>query len=514
MKNNFKKQIVAFCLLFLGFSCSDLDEVNVDPDGITTATSQMLATKLILNILKDDVNQTKGFMMQFSLDKYILWSELPQSEQYNNLRRSSFGRMTRLIDVEKMINFSEDLEEREKNSYTGLGHFMRAYMFFGRTMEMGDIPYSDALKGESEGNIKPKYDTQKEVFLGILDELDQADALFANGGAFDGDIVYGGDPAKWRKMVNSFALNILMNLSKKTSDPDLQVIQRFNNIVNNRPIFESNADNFSLVYSNKDGQMYPFYKQGNQFIIYPMVSDILIDKLKEFKDYRLFYYTAPSSVKIDNGSLASDFDAYLGVDPAIEYSELSAIASSADYSDINDRYKEIPEGEPIFLLSYAQIEFILSEASVRGWISSDAETHYSNGIKAAMHFVADNTPDNPDFHHDRIMEEAYIQNYPETPEVKFTTTMDGQLEQIITQKYISTYLQSPLSSFFENRRTGYPVFPINEETNENVPSNLLPVRWMYPSDEVDYNKENLDEAVTRQFGGNDSNNGVMWILQD
>ncbi|HUH46488.1 MAG TPA: SusD/RagB family nutrient-binding outer membrane lipoprotein, partial [Arenibacter sp.] len=502
MKNKIKKQIILCSAILLGISCADLGEVNINPDGITTATSQMLATKMILNIVRDDVERTKGFMGNFMRDKYILWSEFPQGQQYNDLGRSSFGRMTRLIDVEKMIALTEDLDEGEKNSYTGLGHFMRAYMFFGRTMQVGDIPYSEALKAESEGNIKPKYDTQKEVFLGILNELDQADQLFANGSTFDGDIIYGGDPLKWRKMVNSFALHVLINLYKKTGDSDLQVVQRFNAIVNNRPIFESNADNFSLVYSNKDGQMYPFYKQGNQFIIYPMVSDILINTLKDLNDYRLFYYAAPSSVKLDNGLSASDFDAYVGVDPAIEYSDLSAIASSADYSDVNNRYKEIPEGEPVYLLSYAQVQFILSEASVRGWISGNAETYYTNGIKAAMNFVADNTPDDADFHHNRILDETFIQNYPETPQVKFTASFDAQLEQIITQKYLSTYLQSPLSSFFENRRTGYPEFPINPETNENVPSNILPVRWMYPSDEVDYNKENLDEAVNRQYGGN------------
>lgn len=513
MKNKIKKQIVIFSALLLGLSCADLDEVNINPDGITTATSQMLATKMILNILKDDVERTKGFMGNFMRDKYILWSEFPQGQQYNDLGRSSFSRMTRLIDVEKMISLSEGLDEGMRNSYVGLGHFMRAYMFFGRTMEVGDIPYSEALQGESEGNIKPKYDTQKEVFLGILDELDQADQFFANGSSFDGDVVYGGDPAKWRKMVNSFALNVLINLHKKTADVDLQVVQRFNTIVNNRPIFESNSDNFSLVYSNKDGQMYPFYKQGNQFIIYPMVSDILIDELKDLKDFRLFYYAAPSPVQLDLGLSASDFDAYKGVAPSIEYSDLSAIASSADYSDINDRYKEIPEGEPVYLLSYAQVQFILSEASIRGWISGNAETHYVNGIKAAMRYVADNTPDDSDFHHDRILDETYIQDYPETPEVKFAASFDAQLEQIITQKYISTYLQSPLSSFFENRRTGYPEFPINPATNENVPSDKMPVRWMYPSDEVNYNKEKLDEAVNRQFGGNDNNNGVMWILQ-
>src|SRR5690606_23866678 len=172
MKNKIKKQIIVFSALLLGFSCADLDEVNINPDGITTATSQMLATKMILNILKDDVERTKGFMGHFMRDKYILWSEFPQGQQYNDLGRSSFGSLTLLIDVEKMIVHTEDMDKETRNSYIGLGHFMRAYMFLGRTMQVGDIPYSEALKGETEGNIKPKYDAQKDVFLGILNELD------------------------------------------------------------------------------------------------------------------------------------------------------------------------------------------------------------------------------------------------------------------------------------------------------------------------------------------------------
>src|SRR5690606_40373655 len=111
MKNKIKKQIAIFSALLLGFSCADLDEVNINPDGITTATSQMLATKMILNIVKDDVERTKGFMGNFMRDKYILWSEFPQAQQYNDLERSSFDRMTRLIDVEKMIELSKDQDE-------------------------------------------------------------------------------------------------------------------------------------------------------------------------------------------------------------------------------------------------------------------------------------------------------------------------------------------------------------------------------------------------------------------
>lgn len=287
MSKKINIQLTLLAVILLAVGCSKFDEINTNPDGITTATSQMLATKLILNITKDDISSTKGFMGNFMVDKYILWSEFPQAQQYNDFGRASFGAMTRLIDVKKMIALTEGMEEAEKNSYLALGHFIRAYTFFNLSMKVGDIPYTEALKGK-EGNIKPAYDTQKEVFIGVLNELDKANKLFAAGTRFDGDVIYDGDPLKWRKMVNSFALKVLINLYKKTEDTDLNVVNRFKEIVNTYPIFESNADNFSLVFSDQESQKYPFYKEGNQFIIYPLVSDILIGKLKELEDRRLF----------------------------------------------------------------------------------------------------------------------------------------------------------------------------------------------------------------------------------
>lgn len=502
------------CITTALASCSHFEELNTNPDGFTIATPQMLATKLMLDITKSDVSTQKGFMANFMRDKYILWSEFAQGEQYNRIDRTSFGPFTRLIDAEKLIGFTDELDEGVANAYKGFSHFIRAYTFFNATMEVGDIPYTDALKGESEGNIKPRYDTQKEVFIGILNELDEANRLFAQGANFEGDVIYQGDPVKWQKMVNSFALKVLINLYRKSDDPDLRVVERFNDILNNRPIFESNADNFQLVYSDQENQRYPFHKLGNQFVIYPMVSDILINRLKATNDYRLFYYASPSEVQLDNGYTPSDFDAYKGTDPAIAYASLSAIHSAGDYSGVNARYTEIPAGEPVSLLSYAQVQFLLAEAAVRGWINGDAQTYYAAGVQGAMQFVADHTPNIPAYHHNRIMSDTYIEAFPATDVVKLTGAAEHQIEQIITQKFLSTYLQSPLSAFFENRRTGYPAFPINPASNENTPVDRLPVRWMYPSDEVNYNSENVTEAINRQYNGNDNVNELMWLLKD
>lgn len=510
MKSRYLKSalfVVIFSLMFIG--CQRFDKLNTNPDLSLTVTPGMLATTLILDITRGELATTKGFMQPFMLDKYIAWTEDAEDLEYNKLGRVDFGSYVTLINVEKMINLST--EGGLKNSYTALGHFVRAWKFFNLTMAVGDIPYKEALQAESSKNIKPIYDSQKEVFLGILKELDEADNLFAKGSNFKGDPIYNGNITLWRKLVNTFQLNVLINLSKKTNDPDLNVINRFKDIVTNRPLFESNSDNFGLTYSDATGQKYPFSKP-NQFTIYPIVSNVLIERLKVFGDRRLFYFAAPSPVKLSGGISSSDWNAYVGVDPSASYSDLGSVAGTKDYSTINDRYY-LAAGEPICQVSYSQLKFLLAEASVRGWISGSAEMYYIDGIKAALKFVADNTPDDITYHHNMKITSTYIDSYPLSASVKFSSTTNAQLEQIMIQKFISSYLQRPFSTFYDNRRTGYPVLPVNPASNMNDPKEKLPKRWMYPQNELDYNTENVKAAITRQYSSDDSN-GLIWILKD
>jgi len=130
-----------------------------------------------------------------------------------------------------------------------------------------------------------------------------------------------------------------------------------------------------------------------------------------------------------------------------------------------------------------------------------------------MNFVASHTPDNVDYHHNRLIDDSYITSYLENEGVKFKSELTDQLEQIITQKYISTFIQMPLNGYYEYRRTGIPDFPINPVSNMNDPNDRIPVRWMYPEDEYSYNKANLDVALSRQYESGDDVNALMWILK-
>lgn len=47
----------------------------------------------------------------------------------------------------------------------------------------------------------------------------------------------------------------------------------------------------------------------------------------------------------------------------------------------------------------------------------------------------------------------------------------------------------------------------------NIPSDRIPVRWMYPQKELDFNGVEANKAIQRQYG-NDNVNALMWILKD
>ncbi|MFD1770590.1 SusD/RagB family nutrient-binding outer membrane lipoprotein [Sphingobacterium suaedae] len=490
-------------------ACSKFDEINNNPEATDKVTSAMIATRIIINLANQPTQ--KSFLQPYMLNKNIVWTEFVEGYQYNGFGAGSLS-FTAINDAHFMMEFATT--DKLAKSYEGLMYFARAVKFFEATMDLGDIPYTDALKGETDKNYFPKYDTQKDVFLGILQELELADQAFATGENFAGDPLYGGSTDRWRKLVNSYALHVLLHLSKKESDTDLNIKARFQTIIAEKPIFTSNADNYELKRTDKAGQTYPFYKVGNNFTIYPIVSSEIIDRLKSNGDRRLFYYANPSAKRIQEGKLSSDYDAYVGIDPSLVYDNILAIKNTNDYCKLNDRYTEIAEGEPTQQLSYSQLCFTIAEAAARGWINESAVDWYKKGVDASMKFIYENTPNTSQFHHDMPLDAAYRNSYVAALGDSFPTGLEARIEAIITQKYLGSYLQSEFSTYYDYRRTGYPKWKINPASslNSEAPTKI-PVRWKYPSTEFSYNPENVDEAVRRQFNGVDDINQPMWILK-
>ena len=284
-----------------------------------------------------------------------------------------------------------------------------------------------------------------------------------------------------------------MNLSKKENVAELNIKNRFNEVFTNPskyPIFESNDDNGALHFYNIQDNRYPLQNNNDLQTAY-YLEESFVERLQDFQDPRLFTFAE----KKPNGNNLpdDDFNAYGGLYGSGDLNTNVSKAVNGEASRVHPRYFNDPENEPSLLISYAEVEFILAEATVRNWINSNAETHYKNGIQASLNFYNISETD------------AYLNN----PKIELST--GNEIKAILTQKHIAMYLNTGWQSFFEQRRTGFPEF--NTDGTGILNSGNIPKRWMYPANEATNNGENLNSAINRQFPNGDTINGEMWILK-
>lgn len=476
------------CFLLLMNACKKFEGFQTDPNRTTQATPD-----LILSTVEQQAfnNISTGVGLAA---RQLVNVEAVAPEQYYNWLRADFERYNNLRQVRKM---EQEAQRTEKASYAPLTLFFKAWNLYELTLTFGDIPYSEAVQGD-DNVFQPKYDTQEQVFIQLLDDLEQANNLLtADMEAVDGDLVYHGDMLKWKKAVNAFMLKILMTLSHKEPHETLRIRERFAAIVGDplsHPLFENNSDNLALPYYDIAGNRYPYFNNnGIQTAIY--MEKTFVDLLKDLQDPRLFRFAAPARSLVNTYG-ENDPRSYDGVLGSAPNNDNAAQVVTGRISNINRRYYADAVNEPALGLGFAEQQFILAEAVVRGWISGDALAYYRSGVEAAMLFSDIARPS--------------IEDY--LAQDQLTSLADGkEVEQIITQKYIASFMMPGWHAFYEQRRTGFPVFDLSGGAVLN--GGRVPKRWMYPEDELRLNTVNVEEAIARQYPNGDNINGEMWLIK-
>lgn len=480
-------------ILVLLSSCVDLTEINENPNNVSETHPQLLLTNLSKNAFQ------VGSRSALYASRMLVQTDGESSSQYYNWSNAGFDDYNRLRDVKKMMEEAERINSEE---YKALAKFFKAYYFYKLTLTFGNVPYKEALLGEESKFYTPKYDSQKDVFKGILNDLNEANEILkTNNNIIAGDIIFGGSALAWQKLINSFRLKVLMTLSKQEADADLNIKSTFASIVNNDPIISSNADNAQIVFVDQAGSRYTEFNSSSYGSGMYMASTF-IDLLKERQDPRLFIYSGITKNAKEAGLPINDFNAYNGGNPIAPYNDVNILASEGKVSKVNLRYSKDPTTEPHNLLSYAEVEFILAEAALRGWITTDAKAHYENAIKASFNFY--NTYAKG---YESYVTAQNAETYMAGNLVNFdnANTFDEKLAFIITQKYFTSFLQGGWRMYFDHLRTGYPSFPY-------LTGATPPTRWMYPQDEYKRNSENVAAAIKEQFS-KDGIREIPWWLK-
>lgn len=475
-----------FLTLFITVGCTNIEDLQDDPNRATQVTPSLILTNIEVQAFNNIslsgamASRYLSFTNSVNVNQYYNWSQSPSSyDDYDNLKQ-----------VSKMV---EEAERTGEEVYGILAKFFNSYFIVELTQIFGDVPYSEAVNVKEE-IYAPKYDSQKDIFVKVLNDLKEAsDAMALTDGTIAGDIIYQGDKTKWRKLINSYYLRILIGLSQKADLPELNIPERFNEIVANPskfPLFESNDDNGALKFFNIQDSRYPYFNDNDIQTAYYMETTF-VDRLRFLEDPRLFVFADKKSQAAN--AEETDFDAYDGLMGSAPYDQISAKAVAGGASRLDSRYYFDPINEPSLLMGYAELQFILAEAASRGWITADVDGFYKEGIRASFNFFKVNGVD----------------DYLAKPAVQLDAA--NEIKSILQQKHIAMFMNTGWQIFFEQRRTGFPEFDVSGGGVLN--SGRIPKRWLYPESETTNNAVNLEEAISRQFPEGDNINGVMWLIK-
>ncbi|MCP2029821.1 hypothetical protein L1276_005015 [Flavobacterium sp. HSC-32F16] len=455
-------------------SCSDtLDDINKNPN----ATETPLAPYLLTGTLKQGADLYWGSTNNFDSSLLFVqhWAKIQYTEpDAYNVSNSTFvslwntGYATLITDLNTIINFPD---AQANPNYKGIALTLRSWTFLLLTDAYGSIPYKEAGQ-----KVTPAYNTQKEVYTGLLEDLKQAQSLLAAGnGAVTGDLVYKGDITKWKKLVNSLRLRIALRISDR--EPALAKQAAIDATSDAAGVFTSNADTFKFTYisSPQQNPASAWFETRDDY----RISKTMVDKLYELSDPRLAVYAQlPSDASVGK---------YVGGGNGLS----NSAANSQGFAKTSKPGTYfLTSTSPAVIASYSETLFNLAEAAARGYIAGDAEQYYKNAITAS-------------FNQFGITDATVINNYLNQSIVQYDAS--NYAKSIGTQKWIAFYGQG-LDAFTEWRRLDYPVLIAGPAS---VLDGQLPSRFFYPGTEQSLNGVSYQAAVEAQ--GKDLLTTKLWF---
>ena len=464
--------LISGALLLTAASCKKaLDESNVNPNASETAQSDYLLTAAI-KATSDTYWGTTN-----NLGSTLLFVQHWAKIQYTDPDRyiftnASFQDLWSIDYAKGVINLNQIIKQADAAStpnYKGVALVLRSWLFTQLTDVYGDIPYSQA--GNIDQYLLPKYDTQRDVYLGVLADLKTAqDALDPNGKAIAGDILYGNSIASWKKFANSLRLRIALRIADREPELARQTIAAIQ--TEGGSYISANSETAQLNYKASPNQN-PI---SNLFDTRPdeyRVSKTIIDQLTALNDPRLPVYAQKS--------VATQL--YIGAPNG-----LSANLPGKDQVSKIGSYFSAPTA-PAVIISYAEVLFDRAEAAARGLTGEDPAALYNQAVEASLLQYGISASD--------------IAAYKATPAVQYDAA--NYKKSIGNQKWIALFGQG-LEAFTEWRRLDYPVLA---PAVAGALNGQIPVRFIYPGTEQSLNPDGYKAAVTHQ--GADALTTKLWF---
>lgn len=475
------KQVLFTIISLTILSCDNVDfgDMNIDPNNPSDPSTASLMTSAQISLSGYTTATTPNLYVQ-----YLSNGQYPEESQYATVNYDYGASYTNILVVlQRVIELNMDESTMvaaqangSNNNQIAVAKILTAYTYQLMTDRWGMLPYTEALQGLDD--IFAAYDTQEVIYDGLFNEIDEALALIEGGNPGPtGDIILGGDMARWRQFANTLKMNMAIRLSKRFPAPGGYAATKFNEAISGA--IASNDDNLFYTYRAEENNDNPWEDRflAPNFRLDYLLSDTFVNFLVGSgtpaapEDPRLEQYAVPSEIS--------------GTFVGAPYGEENG--NTPDYSFITPDVIYNQEA-PGYMFTYAQVAFARAEAAELGWIGGSPATFYEEGIAASMEQWGVDPEDAA----------IYIAAHPYT-----------DIADIAYEKYVALYLQG-YEAWAEWRKFGADA-PTLVAPPTALSGTGIPQRQAYATNASASNEENYNAAVATQ--GPDNLDTVLWWAQ-
>ena len=472
------KYIIALStlVLFAVGGCKKELDINTDPNNAADVDVNLLLPSAQAGIafaLGNTLQITGGIWSQY-------WTQNPSSSQYRSLEQyspapSSYDNVWTTLnanvleDLQRVIDKSRGIKKLQQ--YEAVATLLKAYTVQLSTDLFGDIPYTEALKGD-KGILNPKYDPQRVVYDSLFLLVDRGLSLINLVDPHPGndDLIYQGDMEKWYRFGNTLKLKLALRLSEVDAGSKAEsVIKTLDENFLTEDFFLQSGETALISYTATGGNQNPLYSAIAGPVLNEtqnlVASSTAINFYNNNDDPRVevFYNpTGGSFIGIKQGDYAS-------ISPGTPVSIPSTVVG-ANATD------EASALAPVKFLTDYESKFLQAEAVTRGWLPGGdavAAQLYQAGIEDNFKAYG--------------LEDAFVA-YVAQPAVAFPAggSISQKVGAIITQKWAAMNGTQSIEAWIEWRRTGYPSF-FTPSAASIIGAGRIPQVFLYPTVETTRN---------------------------
>lgn len=451
---NIKFYILSIVAMMMSVSCEKALDINTDPLVATTADANVVLPFVIVQYSNRHTTELGTRIMDVSQHLSANFNSPRNGSTSIFLTGNTWGMMYTQVLGNLLLVEQDAIDAGESsNNVAAIAMILKGQIFYELSSIWEKVPFSEALDGVQYPS--PAFDTQQQVFEGVLTILDEAvaliDAMPAEG-IFDvsvGDLIYHGDMDNWKRYANSLKLRVLMLLRNGDGGTtyDAQIISTLG-----ASLIDDNSQVPMIRYTTAAGGINGF--QG--------LNEAFFGTSNESTEV---YAPGEHTYSLIKNNALDPRNELLLYDPNDE-SPVNGLFASSTQAVLSDNV--IRRDLPHVLYLPAEISFYRAELALKGVATGDnAQTEFGNGITQILQWWGQDIPGAVVTISDADIT-AYIGSLPAV-----------DLNAVYEQEYLETFLR-PVVAWNHVRRTGIPALSPPSATSITT----ILKRFNYPPDEV------------------------------